>query len=54
MANEFKNTPRRRGPMGPGMGGAPAEKAKNFKVAIKRLFSELKNFRILLSVYQNI
>lgn len=50
MANEFKNTPRRRGPMGPGMGGAPAEKAKDFKVAMKRLFGELRNFRILIII----
>ena len=50
MANELKNTPRRRGPMGPGMGGAPAEKAKDFKVAMKRLFSELKKFRILIII----
>lgn len=50
MANELKNTPRRRGPMGPGMGGAPAEKAKDFKVAIKRLFGELRNFRILIII----
>lgn len=50
MANEFKNTPKRRGPMGPGMGGMPAEKAKDFKVAIKRLFRELNRFRILIIV----
>ncbi len=50
MANEFKDTPRRRGPMGPGMGGAPAEKAKDFKVAMKRLFNELNKFRILIII----
>ena len=50
MANNFRNTPRRRGPMGPGMGGAPAEKAKDFKLAMKRLFSELNKFRILLII----
>ena len=42
--NSSTQTPRR-GPMGrgPGMRGAPGEKAKNFKSAIKRLFKELKN-----------
>ncbi len=43
---EFKRTPRR----GPGMGPAPAEKAKNFKLAVKRLFSELKSYRILIAI----
>ena len=32
---------------GPGMGGA-GEKAKDFKGAIKRLFKELKPFRVLI------
>ena len=50
MANNEKFTPRRRGPMGPGMGGDPAEKAKDFKGAIKRLFKELKDFRILIYI----
>ena len=36
-------------PGGP-RGGAPAEKAKDFKGAIKRLFSELKDFRILIII----
>lgn len=43
------NRPPRRGPMGPGM-GAPGEKAKNFKSAIKRLFRELKKFRIIIAI----
>ena len=50
MANNEKFTPKRRGPMGPGMGGGPAEKAKDFKGAIKRLFKELKDFRILIYI----
>lgn len=38
--------------MGPGMGRGhgPVEKAKNFKSAIKRLFKELKIFKILIAV----
>ena len=36
-------------PGGP-RGGITAEKAKDFKGAIKRLFSELKNFRILIAI----
>ena len=53
MHNEEKRqimTPRR-GPGigGPGMrGGVPGEKAKDFKSAIKRLFSELNSFKILI------
>ena len=35
------------GPMG---GSRPPEKAKNFKVAMKRLFSELKSFKVLIFV----
>ena len=31
---------------GQGMGGAPGEKAKDFKGAIKRLFKELEKFTI--------
>ena len=51
MANESMRMPRR-GPMGPGMGRGrgPGEKAKDFKGAMKRLFSELKNFRILMII----
>lgn len=40
-----KRPPRR----GPGMGPAPAEKAKDFKSAVKRLFKELKDFRPLIA-----
>ena len=36
----------KRGPMG--RGPAPAEKAKDFKGALKRLFSELKSFRFFI------
>lgn len=36
-------------PGGP-RGGAPIEKAKDFKGAIKRLFSELKKFRVLIII----
>ena len=35
---------------GPGSGPAPAEKAKDFKSAIKRLFSELKSFHVLIII----
>ena len=43
------NQPKRR-QHGPGMGPAPAEKAKNFKNAISRLFKELKSFHILILI----
>ena len=43
------NQPKRR-QHGPGMGPAPAEKAKNFKSAISRLFKELKSFHALILV----
>ena len=43
---EYKVSPRK----GPKMRGAPGEKAKNFKSAIKRLFKELKPFKILLFI----
>lgn len=36
-----------RGPMG---GGAPGEKANDFKSAIKRLFSELNRFKVLIVI----
>ena len=36
--------------MGPGMGNATGEKAKNFKIAIKRLFTELKCYRALITI----
>jgi ATP-binding cassette subfamily B protein len=43
--------PRHGGPMGRGPGGgAPAEKAKDFKKAIKRLFKELNKFWILIAI----
>ena len=48
MPNE-NNQPKRR-QHGPGMGPAPAEKAKNFKSAISGLFKELKSFHILILV----
>ena len=49
--NNTTSRPPRRGPMGhgPGMGG-PAEKAKDFKGAIKRLFKELKPFMLLIVI----
>jgi ATP-binding cassette subfamily B protein len=55
MANneeEQVKTPPRRGGMGPGhgMGRGPAEKAKDFKGATKRLFKELGDFRILIFI----
>ena len=37
-------------PKGGPMGGSAPEKAKDFKGAMKRLFSELKSFKILISV----
>ena len=43
---KYKTAPRR----GPRMRGAPGEKAKNFKSAIKRLFKELKPFKTLLLI----
>jgi len=49
MAKNNENRPPRRGPMGPGM-GAPGEKAKNFKSAMKRLFKELRKFRIIIAI----
>ena len=49
MANMIMRPPRR-GPMGHGMGRGPAEKAKDFKGATKRLFKELKSFRILIII----
>ena len=51
MDNEEKklNTPpKRKGHMGPGMGGAPGEKAKDFKGAILRLVKELKPQKVLI------
>ena len=44
-------TPRRgpRGPMGGPGGMGPGEKAKDFKVALKRLFSELRGYKIIIA-----
>ena len=36
--------------MGPGMGPQKGEKAKDFKGAMKRLFKELKSFRVLIAI----
>ena len=49
MANTVTRMPRR-GPMGSRMGRGPAEKPKNFKRATKRLFAELKDFKILIII----
>ncbi len=46
MSKQERITPRR----GPGMGPVPAEKAKNFKGAIKRLFKELNKFKVLIVI----
>ena len=52
MADENeKTTPKRRSSrMAPGGGPAPAEKAKDFKSAIKRLFKELNIFKIAIVI----
>ena len=47
---EYKSPPKRGPRMGPGNGPAPAEKAKDFKSAIKRLFGELKEFHVLILI----
>ena len=47
MRNEQEKKTPKNGPM---MGPPPAEKAKNFKEAIKRLFSELKGFKVLIII----
>ena len=46
MSNEHNRTrpPKR----GPGAGMRPVEKAKDFKSAIKRLFNELKGFKMFI------
>ncbi len=46
--NNIRRTPRKMN--GPGMGSAPAEKAKDFKGAIKRLFKELKPQMVLIVI----
>lgn len=48
MSNKHVATPRR-APIGPGGMGA-GEKAKDFKSAIKRLFSELKDHKTLITI----
>ncbi len=48
MDNNENQPPRRVRMRGPGMRGNPGEKAKNFKSAIKRLFSELKAQKVLV------
>ena len=48
MNNEENKTPRRRH-MGPPGRGVP-EKAKDFKGSMKRLFSELKNYRVFIYI----
>lgn len=55
MANENEENKTPRGPrMGPGRMGGPGrgtgEKAKDFKSAIKRLFKELKGFKVLITI----
>ena len=50
MAKREENRTPKMGPGGPGMRGAPSEKAKDFKGAISRLFSELRGFRKLIAV----
>lgn len=54
MENKEKNIvrPPRRGPMrgGPGGMSAPGEKPKNLKVALLRLYKELKKFKILMAL----
>ena len=47
MRNEQEKKIPKNGPM---MGPPPAAKAKNFKEAIKRLFSELKGFKVLIII----
>jgi len=47
MRNEQEKKTPKNAPM---MGPPPAEKAKNFKEAIKRLFSELKGFKVLIII----
>ena len=52
MDNEnIKTASRRRGPMrGPGSKMVPGEKAKDFKEAMKRLFSELKDYKTTIII----
>ena len=48
--NNETQTPRRAHMRGPGMRGAPGEKAKDFKGATKRLFKELEKQKILVII----
>ena len=48
MNNEENKTPRKRH-MGPPGRGVP-EKAKDFKGSMKRLFNELKNYRVFIYI----
>ena len=52
MSNNEKMTrpPRRFGGRGPGGMSAPGEKANDFKAAMKRLFSELNRFKVLIII----
>lgn len=50
MSESNKNTRRNRGPMGPGGFGMPVQKAKNFKVSLKRLVGYLKPHRVNLLI----
>jgi ATP-binding cassette subfamily B protein len=50
MSNENENRPPRRGPGHGPMGRGPAEKPNDFKSAMKRLFSELKSYKILIFI----
>lgn len=56
MANENNNVTQTRPPKGPMGGGRgermsnPGEKAKDFKGAVKRLFTELERYRVLLII----
>ena len=51
--NETNNMPpKRRGPIGGGPigGGAPAEKSKDFKSAVKRLVKEISHFKVFIII----
>ena len=50
MAKREETRTPKMGPGSHGMRGAPSEKAKDFKGAISRLFSELRGFRKLIAV----
>ena len=46
--NSYKQTPRHRGPGGPGRGMAPAEKAKDFKGSISKLMQYIGRYKIAI------